>query len=305
MHQEAQKQGYESNPLIGAYMAGVRRGKMADYSPSIAYISGAVEGIHNMSPHLIQLLQGVRHRARSLGFRLLEFFGAGTDWEWDRLSRDLERSRAVGLILAPFPPLAPEIRLPWGRFCNVAVGYSAKRPAMHTVTDEKLEVCRTLLAELEKDGFCRIGFVSFQEHEVLHSHGLVAGFIEWQQRIQASSRIPLLRLKTIGEHQRLRTWMRKYAPTVVLSPLDIASALTSPEKSKVRFVPLCMSRNQKKNHPAHGSIEPNKEVGIAAVDMLAGLIYRHETGLPSKACVVEVPGILCARARDKKTSVLK
>lgn len=304
VHLEAKKQGYVSNPLIGAYMAGVRRGQVPGHSPSIAYISGAEAGIHSKTPHLIQLLQGVRQRARALGFRLLEFFGAGTDLDWDRLSRDLEKSRSVGLILAPFPPLAPEIRLAWSRFCNVAVGYSAKRPAMHTVTDEKLKVCRTLLAGLENDGFSRIGFVSFQEHEVLHSHGLVAAFIEWQQGIEASSRIPLLRLKEIGEHKRLWNWMQKYNPTVVMSPLDISSAITSPEKGRARFVPLCMSRSQNKPHPAHGSIEPNKEVGTAAVDMLAGLIYRHEAGLPEKACVVEVPGILCGYARRKNIAVL-
>lgn len=299
---EAAKQNYALNPLIGAYMAGVRRGQVAGYSPSIAYISGTNAALHRRTPHLSQLLQGVRARTRTLGFKLREYFGAGAASPWDRLAQELGKSPTVGLILAPFPPSAPEVALPWERFCCVAVGHAATRPAMHTVTDEKLRICRAVLSQLELDGINRLGFVSFHQHEALHSHGLVAAFLDWQESIETSRRIPLLRLNELGNCDRLHTWIQKHSPSVVLSPLDLSAAFSRPGISRINFVQLCMSRGRKKKQPKYGSIEPNNEVGVAAVDMLAGLIYRHETGLPAKPCVVEVPGILCGYDQGQRVT---
>jgi len=301
VEKEAARQGYNYNPLIGAYMEGVRRGQASGASPLIAYISGATQTNHFRTPHLRQLLQGVSSRARALGFLVQEFFGAGASLPLENLAKELEGLRCAGVVLAPFPPSAPEIILPWERFSCVAVGHSAKRPAMHAVTDEKIKTCRDVLTQLEKAGFSRIGFVSFKDHEELHSHGLVASFIEWQQSVDASKRIPILRPQTIQDHSGLSAWIQKYQPSVVLSPVDLSSELAKMKVPPPAFSGLCMSRSRAAIAHGLGSIEPNNEVGIAAVDMLAGLIYRHETGLPSKPSLVEVPGVLREMKRKKTT----
>lgn len=292
---EAERQGYTVNPLLASWMARVRRGKAAGAAPTLAYLTGHPPRGHRSTPHLRLLLQGTRRRAEELGFNLKEYYNAGNTPDWDTVAGELPEAGVVGLILAPFPDNVPEVCLPWERFCAVAVGHSAKRPTLHTVTDEQLDNTAAALASLEGAGYRRIGLINYPHHERLHSHGRVAAYLDWQQKIESGRRIPVLRLPGADALHLARKWYRRYRPEIVLSPLDLGEALHAETKDLDQppaFLQLGRSQTEDQARPVCATMEPNLEVGIAAVDMLAGLIYRHEPGIPEKPHIIEVPGIL-------------
>ena len=293
---EAERQGYVPNPLLGSWMARVRRGSGTASTPAMAYLTGHAREAHGATPHLRQLLEGTRKRADELGFRLKEYYAAGQTAAsgWDGLADDLLADGVVGVILAPFPDAAREVRLPWDRLCSVALGHSAKRPILHTVTDEQLDNTTAALARLEDAGYRRIGLINYPHHERLHSHGHVAAYLEWQRRLPADRCIPPLRLPNARAMNRSRAWCRRHRPEIVLSPLNLAARLrehTADLAPSPQFFQLGMSEADTGTAATQGTIEPNREVGVAGVDTLAGLIYRHETGLPQTPFIIEVPGI--------------
>lgn len=127
----------------------------------------------------------------------------------------------------------------------------------------------------------------------MHSHSRVAAFLEWQQEISADQWLPVLRLADDRtDRRKLFQWCRTHEPDLVLSPLDmrteiehVAASLDRP----IHFFHLGMSRREPARETIDGLINPANEVGAAAVDMLAGLVYRDETGIPEYPALVEVP----------------
>ena len=304
--EEAKRQGYRPNPLISVWMIRVRQGDQAATKPSLAYISPVPRnGPHSTSAnsYLKELRRGARQRARELGFKLWEFYGVGSEMSWEEVAGRMTATGVAGMILAPRNFLVSDIQveLPWERFCFVAIGFSLSHPAMHTINDEQNHGTTAILRRLQAAGYRRIGCMSWHHHEELHSHGRIAAFLAWQQEIPAAERIPILRVEEEPKdsarfHAQIRKWCANHHPEVIVGHPTLKRHLHDSLKglrSETLLPDYCglgISPQELLYQTQYGITEPCFQIGRAATEMVAGLVYRHETGLPEHPVLIEVPG---------------
>lgn len=165
---EAENQGFRVNPLVGEWMAQVRRGQKQSRPPALAYVSAAGEQAHKANPHLAELLSGIRTHVETLLFQFHVFCGSGLQTDYGEIVQYLQQAGVLGLILGPFPENACPPQLPWERFATVKIGYSIRSPAHHTVTDEHLESTIEALRCYRSDYSLKQGLwkISFQQGDV-------------------------------------------------------------------------------------------------------------------------------------------
>ena len=299
---EAERQGYVGNPLIAAWMRRVRGAAAAGGLPVVAYVTGYSRQFHGDIPHLCELARGVEREAGRLGFPLAFFYDAGVGVSWDEVAERLSAAQVSGVILAPFVKAAP-VRLPWERFCWVAIGYSADRPPMHTIMDEHLLDTRAALDALARRGARRIGLVTAAVHESHFSHARTAAFLSWQRGLPAGERVPIHRIRygTSETEIRVKEWARRHRVAVVVSPCSMRGFFrrSGGPDEPLRFQ-LGLSPDAPDFARMRGTIEANREMGALAMDTLAGLLYRHEMGLPAEPVEVSVGGPLILTAADRK-----
>lgn len=304
--EEAKRQGYKPNPLISAWMQRVRQGEEAATKPALAYVSSvARKGQHSTAanPYLREMRRGARQRAKELGFKLWEFYGAGSEMAWEEVAERMTAAGVAGVILAPRNFLVRDIRvnLPWERFCCMAISFSLSRPEMHTINDEQLQGTTEILRRLQASGYRRIGCMSWLHHEELHSHGRISAFLAWQQEIPATERIPILRVADLPKnlaqfHEQIWKWYAKHRPEVIVSTPSSRQHIHDALKglgSETRLPDFCglgINPQEPLHQTLYGITEPCFEIGLAATEMIAGLVYRHETGLPERPVLIEVPG---------------
>jgi DNA-binding transcriptional ArsR family regulator len=304
--EEAKRQGYKPNPLISAWMKQVRQGEEAASKPAIAYVSPLPRtGPHSTSAnsYLREMRRGARQRARELGFKLWEFHDAGSEIAWEEVAERMTAAGVAGVILAPGNFLVRDIRveLPWEHFCFAAIGFSMSRPAMHTINDEQHSGTTAILRRLQAAGCRRIGCMSSPHHEEHHSHGRIAAFLAWQQETPDAGRIPLLRVADLPKdlarfHGRIREWCARHRPEVIVGTPSLRQHLHDALKglgSETRLPDFCglgINPQEPLYQTQYGITEPCFEIGLGALEMIAGLVYRHETGLPEHPVLIEVPG---------------
>ena len=310
---EAARQGYRPNRLIASRMAKVR-GSAADrgYSlPSVAYLSGYTEASFRTNPFLRAERKGVRDQAKALGFPLRCVYGAGVVRGWDEIAEELEQRRVLGVVLGDFRAVHPEVRLDWERFCLVAIGYSARRPPMHTVCEENLRRTLAALRRIEATGARRIGFLVSTINEQCFSHTVTAAYLAWRAGRPRAEQVPILRWEGVwADAARFQAWRRRHKVDFFFTglPKTIFQNLLS-EREQERT--LCLSRLQSglEKEEDIALSKPDYEVGQAAMRLLAEFMYRHETGLPPRAFEIEVVapprprgGVLPALRRRKASS---
>ncbi len=291
---EAQRQGYAHNPLVAAWMKQVRSGRKSGDALRVAYVSGYPETAYKQPSVLFLLREGVRSRLRELGFAQLDYCGAGKEADWENIGNDLLQNGITSVILGPVLDYSAEVRLPWEGISAVAIGHSARRPMLHTVFAEQLAGATAAFAYLTGKGFRRLGFVNNRTHEIRFSRGWISAFLAWQEGIPRRRRIPLLRLERDKQTDgpRLLAWLRRHQPDLCLGPMEMehrVQAAARDVRLSVPFFPMNMCLSKTGAADPCGLVERNYQVGVAAADLLAGMVYRHEVGLPRVPVEIEIP----------------
>lgn len=296
---EAERQGYDRNPLIAAWMRQVRGTGERPGLPVVAYVTGYTREHHDRIAHLREMVRGVLLRAHELSLPVVRFHGAGSELSWEELTRAMESAHVSGILLAPFEHAAP-VQLPWDRFSLVAISTSANGPPLHTLCDHSMEEIVAVLEQLRREGKTRIGFVNEATHTERYSHRHMAAFLCWQQRLPKARRIPVLwaHPNEPSEQPRLRAWADKHRLDAVISPRNLVNF---PSHSPVECLRFGLSPDQFNFRERRGTLSPDFELGRAALETLAAQMHRHETGLPADPVEVALPVKMILHPGDRDT----
>ncbi|MDR1279361.1 MAG: LacI family transcriptional regulator [Opitutaceae bacterium] len=227
--------------------------------------------------------EGVEKRAAQLGYGLEHFWYDRSSMSGQRASQILKARNVSGLIVAPIQ-LASPLDLDWSRFACVTQTFSLQRVKMHIVSNNHLGTLRLAWSCLRERGYKRIGLAMDRESDVRVGRLWSTGALGEMSLEPVRNRVPPHIPPTLGREAFLR-WVDRHKPDAILTItphlhlLEWARASGRNIPGDVAFANLdCLEPT-----PADGIsgvYQLPDVLGMISVDIVAGLIQRHDMGLP-------------------------
>jgi hypothetical protein len=147
-----------------------------------------------------------------------------------------------------------------------------------------------LLAALTARGYRRPGLVLLEPQVSKADPGWVATWVHWEWRLPAAQRVPLL-VPPALEPRALRRWLKRYRPDAVIGvELGLVSALQELGYDVPGDIGFAHLSRPEGAAPA-GMDQCPREIGAAAVELVAGQVLSNERGLAITPRVMLIEGI--------------
>ncbi len=287
----AKELGYVSDPMLASLASYRSSLRPVAFRSTIAWVTNfptrhgwkAAQFFHDC-------YLGAEERARTLGFKLEEFWLRERGMNPARASQILRARNIAGLLLAPQPVFGMAVELDWPAFSAAAIGYTLARPNLHMIGLHQYRSIRLAVRELQGRGHRRIGLVLLDANDERVDHNWLAGYLVAQQQMPAAARVPHLFVPEWDE-TAFRTWFRRHRPDAIVtkSPEVLAAleklGVSVPDDVSVAFLTL-----PRVNGEFSGVDENPQVVGAAAADFIAGMIHRNERGVPAMPQRVLIEG---------------
>ncbi|MGC4111437.1 MAG: LacI family DNA-binding transcriptional regulator [Nocardioides sp.] len=279
----ADRLGYQPNPLVSAHMAYVRRPRRAPALQRLAFVSPFSESeiVASRLPHRV-FLRAAAERARHLGYEFEAHRLPGDSAGVRQLERTLLRRKVGGLIFPPFNERAAVagLELELQPFAAVMIEHAFVEPRLHKVcVDQFSGVCR-LLQRLLDYGYRRIGIALPRHMDEHANHSWLAGYSIFRELCAPEARVPHL-ITDEWTAENFLAWHRHWRPEAIVTiDADILGWLAG-AGFRVPEDVACATLSWTRRAPEFGGCYQNCEVvGAAAVDQVAGQLFRNERGVP-------------------------
>lgn len=288
----AMRTGYHSNALVNALMTQVRnRKRLRPTGEVLAYLtSHSTENDWRRHPSHVQQFEGARQRAADLGFQLQPIWLGDRGAKSRQIARVLNSRGVRGSLLAPMSIDHHTLELDWARHAIVSFGYSFRQVALHRAVHDNISLIGACHSQLRNLGHERIGLVLHQSDNSRVRHLWVTGFLgQWQH---GGTRIDPLIIDDYENPRPFLKWMRKVRPHAVISiwqdlPLKWMREAGVRVPQEISYATLDLGDRVGK---LAGMLQDNHGIGAAAMDLLAGQLFRNEIGIPSTPKVTMVEG---------------
>lgn len=310
----AQQIGFRLNPLVGEWMARVRKPEAGLSRQPLLYLAGHSRAEYGKKIFLAAAWRAARQRARELGFSIEISYANQRADGWERTVEQIRERGIRAVIIARFPPGSPPVELPWDDLSVVAIGFTAAHPPVHTVASHGFETIRHAMEELRRRGYRRPGYAGSLVTEQIGGSRHTADFLACRESFPEALDVPPLRLLMTDDLAPCKAaflkWLRQYRPDVIVSG-GITEYLAWLHEEGLRipddvgYFHLGLREDFPAIRFASGIPQPGEELGRSAVDALAVMLYHGETGLPARADILQtfansfVGGrTLCARQKE-------
>ncbi|HEU5080782.1 MAG TPA: LacI family DNA-binding transcriptional regulator [Opitutaceae bacterium] len=281
----AERAGYRPHPYVSALMATLKSSRKGEPGPAatLAFIYHFPRATLNSLAFMKTAYEGIRGRARQLGFGVDIFFRDETGADAGHLDRVLKARGIRGVILGPTQGVQTKLdySLDWSSYALATFGFSVREPDFHRAASFTYHSVRFAYRELWRRGYRRIGLVNtaMMHHRV--DGNWRAGHYEAQME-HLGRVIPASVLMSDETAEFLR-WLKRFRPDAILCngsaelgmlerngyrvPQDIGLATLSPLEPK---------------HSAFfaGVDQRADAIGAAAVDIVAEQLNNNAFGLP-------------------------
>lgn len=287
----AGKLGYRPDPEIAKLMHHVRSRHRPRFKSLVCGLT--TRPSDSKEPYTLAVIAGARTRAEELGYGFMVTHVAEAPAAWPGLQRTL-RSRGVqGVLLLPqHRPIDLTGLCNWAEFSVVSATTSVLAPAVNRATPDHFSNGLLLCRELAARGYRRLGYVTTSEHDVRVKHRFDAAML-WHGRREAVSHVAPLILAELAA-DRLIAWFSREKPDVVVgSNFEELEWIrhTLKLRARGRVGLACTTNVGAAMKDICGIDERPRDVGMAAVDLLAGMVTTRVCGLPASPTSTVVPGI--------------
>jgi LacI family transcriptional regulator len=291
VQEAATKAGYRPNALVNALMSQVRqKHRLKPTGEVVAFMSAHKEGPDRWKilPSVVSQFEGVSERARELGFRVEPFWLGDRGSLSRQVNRVLQARNVRGAILSPLSYDMQTLALDWNRGAAVAIGYSFQQVSLHRAAHHQIEGAFACYSHLRNLGYQRIGLAISQEVDVRCRHYWSTGFLGSQWAHGGERTAPLL-MSDANDKAAFLTWLDDQAPDAVIGiyPHQTLDWLRSARGNEIAYASLDIGSG---GESVAGIQQDNVAVGAAAMNLLAGQLFRNETGIPSIPEVTLVEG---------------
>jgi LacI family transcriptional regulator len=282
----AKEMGYRPDAMLSAlssYRQGLRK---PHYQATIAWINAYPKREEfYILPLYLEFFHGARERAEEMGFKLEEFWLGEPGLTRARL-RGILQSRGIrGALVAPMPPYGETEKMelvPWERLSAVSLGFSLRRPQLHTVSPNQYHAMRTILREIRKLGYRRIGFVAEQDGDLRCDHNWQAAFwVDYHSQPPQRRVEPLWLPPGSVSAADLRNWIETQRPDVITPDAWKVRDLVRKLGIKVpRDIGLVSHSISSGDNVFSGIDEMGPQVGAAALEYVVAMLNQQEYGIP-------------------------
>ncbi|MDQ8198157.1 LacI family DNA-binding transcriptional regulator [Pelagicoccus enzymogenes] len=294
----ADEMGYVPDPALNALVAYRRGSKAKPNSETLAYITNWTSRLGwQEHPAHAQFFEGATAAAESMGYRLEHFWLSEPHLSHQRLSKILEHRGIRGLIVASHSrQMEAELKLDWPNFSGVKIDFFPHEPQLSGVTNNQIQVARLAVRKALESGARRIGLVMHRGWDMSVDRRWTAGFLVEQALLPEADRIPICYFpeetpRSAWENETesevrispdaFRSWYQRWKPEVIIGCHSfLADALPSCKLSIPQHFSLIDLFLYEENPSFAGLLQNHRQVGTAAVELLAGQLVRNSFGIP-------------------------
>ena len=280
----ARENGHRPNPLVGALMAQVRgKRRQKDTGEVIAFLTASESpDAWKNRPSACRQFEGASARGGQLGFSVQPFWLGNRGARCRSLDRVLSARGIGGLLLAPLPMDYRTLELSWERYALIAMGYSFTQLAPHRVVHHNLKTMFTCYQQLRLLGHRKISLVLQPEDDERVHHLWSTAFLGAQRLYQGADMEPCW-IPGLVDPAPFLSWYKRRRPDAVIGiwnhePLTWLREAGVDVPGEVSFASLDLGEENVGR--IAGVLQDNRNVGIAAMDVLAGALLQNEVGLP-------------------------
>jgi LacI family transcriptional regulator len=288
----AKRVGYKVNPLVAALMRSRRSGATVRHEV-IAYVTcystryGWKPQHHNRP----NFYPGAQKRARELGYKLEHFWYAEEGMTPTRF-RDVLRARGIhGLIIGRMPPGRESLELDWRHFSAVALGMTLRSPGLHRVTENHFDTAWSAMQQCRARGYRRVGFVYSEANDSpAVGDRWLGAYLQQQLQTFPGDQLPVCPGMPT-DRDTFVTWYREHRPDALLvtHAEPVVGWLNSIGCSVPNDVGMVELQDNVGGNASGICYDP-AAIGAVAVELLAGLMYHNQTGIPENPHEVILAG---------------
>ena len=264
IHQVARELGYRPDPELSRLMKHLRASRTSRGRTGLALIdlypdSSLPENSYNRS-----IREGVERRASELGFGVTAIHGAEYRLNLRSILHVVRTRGLEGIVFLPaIAPLSLDPTLDWKDLSVVATSNSLQAPRFHYVVPNQFGNMMRLIEQVQARGHRRICAIFDEFFDERTGHNFTAAF-KWHGHAKKILVVPKA-LPTAKKSALMLAWIAKHQPDAVFAQLD--------------FELIGLGAH---NSGGYSYIDERADlVGSAAVDLIAGMMYYHESGIPA------------------------
>jgi DNA-binding LacI/PurR family transcriptional regulator len=276
--------GYTPDPALNALNAYRNVKNPPRFMGTIAFLTSFPKPImdYHELPYCQDYFSGAKRRALELGFSLEELWLNQPRMTLRAAERILQSRGINALLIAPVPKLRTSLGLKWENYSAVALGRSLEQPQLHIVANNQFYSMRLCFDVLQQRGYRRIGLALSKQQDDRVFNLYSGGFLTSQLNCcDPGDWIPPL-IQDRFDKVAFLNWFERERPDAVITgdmmvrdilqekgcriPRDVGVALPYGVPPSLKFA--CIN-------------ERSLDIGGAALDVLAGMIYRNDLGVPA------------------------
>lgn len=289
----AEALNYRPDPALQALNAYRKIKKSPQFSGCIAFLNSFEAPIKERSwMYYARYFEGARERADKIGFHLEEIWLGEPGMNLRSAERIMQARGISALLVAPQREARATLELQWERYSAVALGRSLESPKLHVIANSHFQSICTLFRSLYNLGYRRIAFLVETNQDERVENRWLGGFLAAQRKLsRPEDRIaPMLYNDDCSGF--VLDWYKQERPDVIITG-DGALHLKLPDMGL--RVPEDVGVARPFDSGRESSVtciaEHSEQIGAAAIDYVAGMLYRNERGVPDLPTNTLIPGV--------------
>lgn len=285
----ADRLGYRPNPMVRSLMSGVRQRRVEQRGQLLWIDSYPSE---DRTPWaLLEMLEGAKIRADHLGYLLtLERLDGLVDCSQRALSRRWVNRGVSGVIVGPLLKSGTRLDLPWSDFAFSTLGRSLAEPLLHSAMFHYPHAMRRLLVEAAAGGAQRIGYAHLPE---LDARAEESALMVMEHYCLRAGIDPALACPSYDnwERENWRQWVKRFQPDLVIGDnVNICDWLRDAGFQIPEDLQFFTLSRRDRSDEIMGIRFPYRDLGSAAVDLVAAQVERNERGIPKRPKTLMLEG---------------
>jgi DNA-binding LacI/PurR family transcriptional regulator len=284
--------GYHPDPELSRLMNHLRASRTARGKIGVAVIDfyptpGFVENVYNARIRL-----GAERRAAELGFSITTMHAADYKLSLPNLLKVIRARGLEGALLLPsVVPMELDTTVNWNGISVVGTSKSILAPRFHCVVPNQFGNTMRLFETLQRQGRRRICAVFDELFDERTGHNFTAA-VNWKPEGRATLIVPQDASQS-DRAELVAGWLAEQRPDAVFAQSDaVTAAIPRLRRARPRLSFQIVSLGAH-NSAGFSYLDEGAElVGSGAIDLLGGMMYYHETGIPAHPRTTLIDGKL-------------
>lgn len=288
----ADQLGYHPDPELSRLMNHLRTARKVRGHVGVALIDFYPRADFDENIYNRFIREGALGRARELGFSMTAFHAADYAHNLRHLLKVVRARGIEGVVVMPsVVPISLDPAANWDGLSVVATSKSILAPRFHCVVPNQFGNMMRVLETLHAAGGQRVCAVFDELFDERTGHNFTAA-VNWHHHERLALVVPQA-LAPGEKGRRVADWIIQHRPNAIFAQSDaVHAALPLLRRVRPRLDFQIVSLGAHNSRGFSYLDECAGLVGRAAVDLLAGMMYYHETGIPSHPRTTLIDGQL-------------